>query len=1022
MRASAIYCAILTGLCLALPAHATQKFWVGPASGGVWSTDANWSNSLGDSPSTKPLANDGVSFIGFATTSTADLGAVTITNITFLAGADGSIVNGAVTINASPVTFNIDSSVNATVNASLNNTSVATLFIRNSSVGKKQSMKGVISGNPGVRIYGPGDVEFFSNSSNTYAGTTTVSLTDSFGSAGSLIVTPTVNNANLVPGDLTILSGAKLTMSFGNGIADSSIVNIDTNGLFDLNGTAETIGRLTGTGTVSLGSSVSPLVILAVGDGNNFTFGGSITGKGTVQKVGTGTMTLSGNNTFTGPINVNGGTLSLQSPVGSVAVPGDLTLLDTGNSSALKWLASDQIADTAKVTVGLNTTIDLNGFSETIGSASATGNVNLTGGKLTVAGLLTLTDNVTISGGSGSPLLTLGGDVNVTFSSASATSSINCPVVLNATRVFTVQSLGTSTLVISGLISGAGGLTKAGNGTMLIMGSQSNTYTGTTAVDKGVLQLNNPIAGVSIQGPIVIGNNVDPANSAVLQDLNNDDIASTSTILVNSSGKFDVNGKFEQCSTLSDTGSVTLGSGTLNLFGQGGTATYDGVISGTGIVTMNGTGTQIFTANNSYSGATTINNGTLLINGSQGGSAVSVGVGGTLSGIGTVGDVTSGGVLRPGGSSGGQLSCANLTFNTGSFLDINLTPGGFGKMNVTGVVMANGTLRLLPAAGFGASAGTKLQIVTNDASDVITGAFGNAAEGSILPAGTQQLKLSYIGGTGNDIVLTAQNIAPVVTSDPVATPNPAGAGQTVTFTVAATDANNDTLSFDWSFGDSTFGSGASTTHVYAAPGNYNVSVVVSDNQGAVIIKGTMVTVNSPQVGEGLDSDGDGFSDTFETAAGSDPLVAASTPTGAAISLQTLIASKISIKLNFAKPNLDSITLSGTVPVPAGFVPAGKSVVFNIGGVTQGFTLTSKGKGIVGKNTCSFGIKAGTQKYSLKLTKGSFAGALMDEGLTNKTDTGSPHGVTCSLSFNGGIFQLSKSVTYKSKFGKTGAAK
>ena len=44
------------------------------------------------------------------------------------------------------------------------------------------------------------------------------------------------------------------------------------------------------------------------------------------------------------------------------------------------------------------------------------------------------------------------------------------------------------------------------------------------------------------------------------------------------------------------------------------------------------------------------------------------------------------------------------------------------------------------------------------------------------------------------------------------------------------------------------------------------------------------------------------------------------------------------------------------------------------------------------------------------------------GLTNKTDTGSPHDVLCSLSFNGGIFQLSKTVTYKSKFGKTGAAK
>ena len=48
--------------------------------------------------------------------------------------------------------------------------------------------------------------------------------------------------------------------------------------------------------------------------------------------------------------------------------------------------------------------------------------------------------------------------------------------------------------------------------------------------------------------------------------------------------------------------------------------------------------------------------------------------------------------------------------------------------------------------------------------------------------------------------------------------------------------------------------------------------------------------------------------------------------------------------------------------------------------------------------------------------------LSDEGLTNIDDKASPHSITCSLSFNGGIFQLAKTVTYKAKKNKAGAAK
>lgn len=1030
------YCiALLVGLSLASSAHALQRSWAGPATGGLWSTDANW-NPVG-----KPVAGDRVFFNG-AVNSTADLVNVAITQIAFLSTNAGCVINGAVTLDASVETVNVDLFTNSVADATINAViafSNATMFIRNSSTASRLSFKGVLSTTGvigvGLRIYGPGRVEFSGSNSNTYTSTTAVATADGIGGTGRLLLSPLVNNANLVPGDLSIFSGASVTMSFGNGIADTCKVNIDTGGTFDLNGSAEIIGQLTGTGAVSLGPVLSPLVILTVGDGNDFTFGGMIGGFGTLIKTGAGTMTLAGKNNFFGPTKVLGGTLNLQSPAGSVAIPGDLTLVDAGSNSAVKWLASNQVVDTATVTVGALTSIDLNGFNETILSLSETSStVNLAGGELTVTGELSMVNGGIINGLAGLARLTLGGNVNVSFPSQ-ASARIDCPVLLNATCVFTVPAFGASSLTIGGVISGAGGLTKAGNGSMRLAPPSANLYTGTTTVEQGFLFL---VSGQAISGPIVIGNNVDPANSAVLQDGKDNAIAPTSSVLVNSSGLFSVNGFNEHIGPLSGTGPVSIseagqgqsGVNELTINVASGTAIYDGIISAENAddsVRKTGAGTLMFTQNNTYPGPTIIDSGTLVVNGSQTGGVT---VTGTLSGTGTVGNtgVASGGTLRPGGSGGGQLSCANLNFNPGSFLDVNLTAGGFGRVKATGLVIVNASLRLLPEVGFTAAAGTKFRILDNIPDGPIFAAFVNAAEGATLTAGTQQLQLSYVGGTGNDIELAAPtvvvppNVPPVVTSDPAASPNPASAGQTVTLTVAAADVDNDPLTFDWSFGDGTFGSGASTSHIYAMPGVFNATVVVTDSQGQTVIKGTQVTVNNPLVGDGIDKDGDGFSNTFETAAGSDPLITASTPTGAPIALQPLVVSKLGINLNFAKLNLDGITLGGTVTVPTSFAPMGKIVVFDVGGVTQAFTLSSKGKGLIGKNSCSFGVKAGKQKYSLKLSKGSFAAAFADEGLTSKNDNGSPHSIKCSLSFNGGIFQLAKTVTYKAKEKKSGAAK
>ena len=75
------------------------------------------------------------------------------------------------------------------------------------------------------------------------------------------------------------------------------------------------------------------------------------------------------------------------------------------------------------------------------------------------------------------------------------------------------------------------------------------------------------------------------------------------------------------------------------------------------------------TGNNSYTGATVVNDGTLLVNGSIAGSAVTVNDGATLGGTGTVGETTvaDGGAVSPGTSIGTLTVSGNLAFGAATY-------------------------------------------------------------------------------------------------------------------------------------------------------------------------------------------------------------------------------------------------------------------------------------------------------------------------------------------------------------------
>ena len=184
------------------------------------------------------------------------------------------------------------------------------------------------------------------------------------------------------------------------------------------------------------------------------------------------------------------------------------------------------------------------------------------------------------------------------------------------------------------------------------------------------------------------------------------------------------------------------------------------VKTGGGTLTLSGTDT--------YTGGTTVTGWTLQVDGSIAKSAVTVQSGGVLDGTGTTGAVTvqSGGTLAAGDGGAGILATGNLSLQSGATLAVELggtTVGtGYDEVDVAGTVALNGaTLSTTLINSFAGRSGT-FEIINNDGNDAVNGTFAGLAEGATVSAGGHLYQISYIGGDGNDITLTAQ-AAPVVT-------------------------------------------------------------------------------------------------------------------------------------------------------------------------------------------------------------------------------------------------------------------
>jgi autotransporter-associated beta strand protein len=208
----------------------------------------------------------------------------------------------------------------------------------------------------------------------------------------------------------------------------------------------------------------------SIASGRTLTLANGVAGTGvTVTKAGAGTVILNGTANFGGELKLDAG--MVQTGAGAPVIAG--TLSGSGGSLV--------------VSGGALTLSGANSFSG--GTALQGGQLNLKHADCLGSGALTITGG-SLDNTSGTPL-TLSGSAaqnwNADFSYVgSASLDLGAtPVTMSGIRTVTVSA---STLAAGGVVSGTGGVTKAGPGTMVLSGN--NTYAGETTVTGGTLQLN----------------------------------------------------------------------------------------------------------------------------------------------------------------------------------------------------------------------------------------------------------------------------------------------------------------------------------------------------------------------------------------------------------------------------------------------------------------------------------------------------------------------------------------------------
>ncbi len=391
-----------------------------------------------------------------------------------------------------------------------------------------------------------------------------------------------------------------------------------------------------------------------------------------------------------------------------------------------------------------------------LGSTSG-GTMVSTGARLAIDGRNLGAEPITLNGD--------GGDGYGALSCAK-TNTLTGPITLASDATLNVVSVNNQ-LILSGAVSGPGGITKIGAGTLVLTGNPANTYGGATTVSEGALELSKS-GNTSVPAGLVIGDDASPLASHIVRILGGGQLSSNAPVVINSSGILDLSGAFfasQTMGSLRGNGPLKLGVSPVTVGRDNTDGQFNGVITGTGTVTKQGSGAWILGGtSDQFAGATIVEGGSLRANWIPL-SPITVSTG-KLTGNGVVGNVTGGGgVVNPGpGVADWKLKSKNLLLNAGSTFvaQLNSTnPIGvvaYSQAKVTGTVSL-GDASLTATLGFNSAVSNRFVIIDNDANDPVVGTFKNLPEGGKLVAGGAQFQITYLGGDGNDVVLTQIGLA-----------------------------------------------------------------------------------------------------------------------------------------------------------------------------------------------------------------------------------------------------------------------
>ena len=378
---------------------------------------------------------------------------------------------------------------------------------------------------------------------------------------------------------------------------------------------------------------------------------------------------------------------------------------------------------------------------------------------------------------------------SLTAISASVATATNAVVTINVTSSTAANTLTVPVTGTSGLVLTDGG---AGAKSVITYTAANNTagaglFTGITILGVADSKVSETVA--------ISGVNLLTSNPATASSFN----VGTSVESLN------VNGSITAKGGTSTTGAVTLDATAVNINGAGiinttagnvtitGTTittvaaitTTTGNILHTGATTLTGFSTLTTTGGNiafvgTISGGSTLvlqTTGVVEINNSSASTTnISISAG-TLTGTGSIGNLTGSGkgIIAPGifasGTSPGKFTTTSLSLSSGNTLQMELT--GSSSTPVAGtdydqiVVSSGGTVALGSAnlslsTTFAGSAGTVFTIIDNQGTSAVTGIFSGLIEGAIFTANGKDYQISYVGGTGNDVTLTviADTVAP----------------------------------------------------------------------------------------------------------------------------------------------------------------------------------------------------------------------------------------------------------------------